>query len=297
MELVTIGREIYPGYQVKMYFNDKNNLEENIDQRYKIIYIKAGKGFIKAENFRTFIMAPMLCCLNEKEMLQLENQEKVELISLYFHPDAINRKLDFSNINNNSQSLTESDCQDRWCMKPFYNRDQNYNGIISLEPTVSKHVEELLYRIGQELTLQRDDSWPCRSRSFLIELMYLLRKIYDNPSTPNEINIQSLELTDPIIMYIHLNYTKKITLNDLSKLFLTNKTTLNRSFKKATGYTVMDYLNRLRISMACTMLKNTDLSISEILNMLGFKDDAHFGRIFKKYTEFTPSAYRKAMSS
>ncbi len=295
MELVTIGREIYPGYQVNMYFNGKNQLEEDVGQRYKIIYIKEGSGFIKVGDFRTFIMAPLLCCLNENEMLQLENQEKVELISLYFHPDVINRKLNFSNITNYNPLLSESDYQDRWCMMPFYNRDQNYNGIITLEPAVSKHVEEVLCRIGHELTLQRDDSWPCRSRSFLIELMYLLRKIYDNPSTPNETNIQSSELTDPIVMYIHLNYTKKITLNDLSKQFLTNKTTLNRNFKKATGYTVMDYLNRHRISMACTMLRNTDLSISEILYIIGFKDDAHFGRIFKKYTGFIPSAYRKAM--
>ena len=296
MELVTTGREIYPDYQVKMYFN-KNQLEQDKGQRYKIIYIKAGTGFIKVGDNRSFIMAPTLCCLNEKEMLQFENQQNVELLSLYFHPDVINRKLNFDNINTNSQLLTESDYQDRWCMKPFYNRYQNYNGIITLEPAVSKHVEELLLRIGSELTLQRDDSWPCRSRSFLIELMYLLRKIYDNPSTPAETNIQSLELTDPIVMYIHLNYTKKITLNDLSKQFLTNKTTLNRNFKKATGYTVMDYLNKLRIGMACTMLRNTNLSISEILYIIGFKDDAHFGRIFKKYTGFIPSAYRKSMSS
>lgn len=296
MELVTTGREIYPDYQVKMYFNN-NQLEDDMGQRYKIIYIKDGSGFLKVGSFRTIIMAPLLCCLNEKETLQLENQEKIELISLYFHPDVINRKLDFSNIITNSRLLTESDYQDRWCMKPFYHRDQNYNGIITIEPSVSKHMEELLCSIGYELTLQRDDSWPCRSRSLLIELMYLLRKIYDNPCSPNESNIQASGLIDSIVMYIHLNYAKKITLNDLSKQFLTNKTTLNRNFKKATGYTVMDYLNRHRISMACTMLRNTNLSISEILYMVGFKDDAHFGRIFKKYTGLIPSAYRKAMSN
>ncbi|MDP4095139.1 MAG: AraC family transcriptional regulator [Bacillota bacterium] len=296
MELVTVGREKYPGYQVKMYYNTTENLcsDAGLGERYKIVLIKEGNGFLKVGNFRSIIIPPMLCCLNEIETLKFESQSQIELISLFFHPSVINSKLEFDNMFDEIDTLTSSDSQDRWYLRPFYIRDTSTKSTVNLDTSVSKHVEDLINQISHTLNFQPDESWPCRSRCLLIELMNLLCKIFDRcKSNQNNLSTDSSEESDPIVMFLHLNYQNKIKINDLVKEFHTNKTTLNKHFKKITGLTVISYLNKLRINISCTMLRNTNLSIIEIIYLVGFTDEAHFNRTFWKYAGCKPSEYRK----
>ena len=49
----------------------------------------------------------------------------------------------------------------------------------------------------------------------------------------------------------------------------------------------------IKINNACDMLKNTDTSILEISNTLGYASLSHFNRVFKEYIGITPALYRK----
>lgn len=49
----------------------------------------------------------------------------------------------------------------------------------------------------------------------------------------------------------------------------------------------------IKINNACDMLKNTDTSILEISNTLGYASLSHFNRVFKEYIGITPASYRK----
>ena len=55
----------------------------------------------------------------------------------------------------------------------------------------------------------------------------------------------------------------------------------------------MQYILNIRIEKAKALLENTDLSISEISDMTGMQSQHYFSRIFKKYTNISPSEYRK----
>lgn len=63
-------------------------------------------------------------------------------------------------------------------------------------------------------------------------------------------------------------------------------------FKKATGYSPIDYYLRLKIQLACQHLDLTDHSIKEISHRLGFQDPYYFSRLFKKIMGCSPSQYR-----
>ena len=91
---------------------------------------------------------------------------------------------------------------------------------------------------------------------------------------------------------MHTHYDKKLTLKDLTDQFHINRTTLSEEFQKATKMSVMEYLIKLRVYMASVMIKNTELPITEIMYRTGFNDNSHFGRMFKKHTGSSPSAYR-----
>ena len=64
-------------------------------------------------------------------------------------------------------------------------------------------------------------------------------------------------------------------------------------FKRYTGKTVVEYLKMIKINNACDMLKNTETSILEISNILGYASLSHFNRVFKEYIGITPALYRK----
>ena len=61
---------------------------------------------------------------------------------------------------------------------------------------------------------------------------------------------------------------------------------------QATGVSVMEYVIRLRVRLACRLLQDTMLPIAEIAERIGYADVTHFGRMFKKHTRLAPSDYR-----
>lgn len=107
-----------------------------------------------------------------------------------------------------------------------------------------------------------------------------------------ELNDNSLEIND-VIIYLHTNYQSRITINDLTKNFHINRTTLSEKFRLCTGMSIKAYLIRLRIRIAAVMLRDTMLPISDIVYKVGFSEVNHFGRMFKKYMNCSPSEYRK----
>jgi transcriptional regulator GlxA family with amidase domain len=69
--------------------------------------------------------------------------------------------------------------------------------------------------------------------------------------------------------------------------------TLKRRFKAATGCSLMDYLQNLRVEEAKRLLENTELPIEEISERAGYSDASFFRRLFKRLTGLTPGHYRR----
>ena len=69
--------------------------------------------------------------------------------------------------------------------------------------------------------------------------------------------------------------------------------TLSVLFKKYTGQTVVAYLGDIKIKYACSLLRNTNFTMLEISNRLGYFSLSHFNHIFKKAKQTTPTEYRR----
>jgi AraC-like DNA-binding protein len=65
-----------------------------------------------------------------------------------------------------------------------------------------------------------------------------------------------------------------------------------KMFKKATGLTFTEYLGRVRVEKAKTLLLNPHLRISEIAYDVGFQSLTHFNRVFREITGEAPTAFR-----
>ena len=93
--------------------------------------------------------------------------------------------------------------------------------------------------------------------------------------------------------YIEANYTKNITLDDLSMAVNISSYYLSRIFKENTGENFIDYLTRLRIERAKELLATTQYSMKEIGVMSGYSDPNYFSKSFKKNVGVTPTEYRE----
>lgn len=95
-----------------------------------------------------------------------------------------------------------------------------------------------------------------------------------------------------IIDYINDEYQKKLTSTDIEEIFELNYDYLNRAFQKITGYSILNYLNIIRINKAKELISSTSLKVSEIGYLVGVEDPYYFSRLFKKYVGVPPSKYR-----
>lgn len=98
---------------------------------------------------------------------------------------------------------------------------------------------------------------------------------------------------DKAIDFIHSNFYKNISLEDVSNAVGLNPSYFSNLFKKCTGKKYIDYLTDLRLEKADKMLLNTDLSISDISNMIGYSSPKHFSTLYKMKYGYPPSEKKK----
>ncbi len=99
---------------------------------------------------------------------------------------------------------------------------------------------------------------------------------------------------DYIKHYIEDNYNREIQLSDLAILAHVSPSYLSIKFKKEMGISFSEYMVRFRLAKAKKMLEESRVGCREIAERVGYKDYAHFSKIFKKYTGLSPVGWRKA---
>ncbi|MNC35613.1 HTH-type transcriptional regulator YesS [compost metagenome] len=93
--------------------------------------------------------------------------------------------------------------------------------------------------------------------------------------------------------YIHKHYAEDITLELLASQLYISKNYLNQLFKKVTGETFTNYVIRVRIEKAKTLLQGGSYLIYEVSEMVGYQNVPYFSTLFKKYCGVSPSELMK----
>jgi two-component system response regulator YesN len=96
------------------------------------------------------------------------------------------------------------------------------------------------------------------------------------------------------VRYLKENLRRRVSLEEVAQYCCVSVYHLSHLFKKETGITLVDFLNKLRVEKAMHFLEETDCTIQEIAYFVGFQDANYFSRTFKKYVKRSPSAYRRA---
>lgn len=297
MSFSTKGIRFYPGYMFHASVTENTDVlaDPEAEGYYKVILMKSGTcHFIL--NQREFVLTGAYAvCLHDKDRIEFVGTQGSDFNVLLFLPSVINGKLSPEVINNPGTSLTGTEFQDLYYLEQFkYSAGVNLK-ILPLRTIDSEVLGQKMNILRELLNQQDNENWPCRSRSYLFEILFCLvrQEERDEPVRSIQFYQGHSRLAVDIIYYLQSCYNRKITVERLAEEFHTNRTTLLNDFKKHTGMSVSRYLVELRLNMASTMLRDTELSVDEICERTGFSDISYFSKVFKKERSITPSEYRR----
>lgn len=92
--------------------------------------------------------------------------------------------------------------------------------------------------------------------------------------------------------YIEINFTEKLTVDELCERFSIGRRTFERRFKKATSNTVVEYIQRVRVEAAKKLLEADRAGINEVMYEVGYNNTKAFRELFKKVAGMSPADYR-----
>ncbi|TVY10753.1 response regulator transcription factor [Paenibacillus cremeus] len=106
-------------------------------------------------------------------------------------------------------------------------------------------------------------------------------------------NLKHKQAVDFLIHYIHEHYSEDIRLSDLADKVFISRNYLSNIFRNATGETFNDYVTRVRMERAKSMILEGKLMIYEIAERVGYKNVPYFTTLFKKHTGRNPTDFVK----
>lgn len=296
MQHITVGRKYGEGKVAKIECV-QNDCLQNIDIKSKcflLIILTAGKLEFKVENEQFCAVAPAFICFDETQNPVLISKRKAQYTCIYFHPEFLNVNMSFEMLRKKDYGDIAS-THDLFLLKPF--TDKAY--VVSIAEAQLDKITQAARDMQEELQNQRDWYWSCRGRSYFMEIIIALERMYGligygvtHQKSDNIPIIKNAKLRDAVL-YIEGHYGDNIILSDISANAGINHTTLTALMKEELGCTAIEYLMKYRVTVAEKQLEFTSVPIKDIANMTGFKTVQHFSRVFKAHTGATPAEFRK----
>lgn len=295
MEHITIGTKKNIGNIALVECQVDGSLERIgiKDTCFLLVILVKGDITISVARKSVVASAPTFLCFDESEDPVLVPSPKAQYICIYFHPKFLNMNMTFELLRSSRYGDIAA-THDMFMLRPFVDR-------VYIVPIVDAQIEKIVYAaqsMSKELEEQRDWYWSCRCRSYFIEIIVALERMYGLVGygmpypKPNIPAVQHQNLRDALL-YIEGHYNEYLTLSDISSSAGIHQATLTALMKKEFGCTAMEYLMRHRIVVSKKILAFTDVPIKEIAGRVGFKTVQHFSRVFKEYTQMTPAEYRR----
>lgn len=108
---------------------------------------------------------------------------------------------------------------------------------------------------------------------------------------------ENISKVQQVARYISLNYAQPFTLQEAAQMAYMEKTYFSKRFKALTGFGFLEYLTQTRLRAAEQLLRESQLSISQIAERCGFCSGNYFGDIFRRFRGLSPSEFRKAIEA
>ena len=260
--------DLYNHKDIRIIYNeDTSHIKSHFHDEYEFYYLISGKVLFFIKDRVYPMVSGCLAFIDGEEMHRVSSKSNNNYKRFVI---CIKRPYLIKNFPELSHSLERGNC-------------------IALSTQQQVQTEDIIARIVQECgnsALMQHELIEALAKQFLI-CMY---RIVSLPL--QKINYSGGDILK-ILQYIDEHYTEKITLNDICEYLDISVSHLTRLFKTSTGYTLVEYINNLRIREAGKLLVSTKEAISQIALDTGFESFSYFGKLFSKYYNLSPMKYRR----
>ena len=146
-----------------------------------------------------------------------------------------------------------------------------------------------------QLLMYMDSKAPESRCSCAVSLMAEMANLGDAVRVSSISRLSSAEKRlEKIRIYVHCNYARTITIEEISSYVGMNRTAFCAFYKKETGKTFITALNEFRLEMAAQLLRShPEMPVSDVAESVGFGTLPHFVRSFTKWKGVSPGKWRK----
>ena len=254
---------------------------------YSLVLLKADSVSCTLSGVRCYLDGHYLLCLNDEDVLTI-HAGRYDLLNFGFLPF-------FYNVNLNHSVIVGADYADLRARHGypdfhlFHTRNEVFCGIVRLRLEEYEFLRGHFIRAGEHIENHEiDGAWSCHTRSELISIL----RVAENCYLGGRLEGEQTDVGQEVLHYIREHIDSSLSLDELSSLFHTNRTTLTRRIKELTGMTPTQYILEERLNQSRPDLLFTWLPIAEIALKYGFSGENYYIRAFKKRFGKSPLQYR-----
>jgi len=247
----------------------------------ELVIILGGRGTHITKYSKFELFAGDVFVINGETAHGYENPENLHLINILYRPELLTK---------NAADLTAlPGYHVLFNLEPKFRENHQFNSKLHLLPRQITEITPLIQDIENELKSDNPGRLFMASAQFY-SLLGQLCRMYSNDDITTG---RQLFQIGKALGLLENSLQKTISLRELTNLTAMSVSTLNRTFKKAIGFSPIEYHLRIRIKKASEILCNSSLNITEVAFRTGFDDSNYFSRQFKKITGVSPLEFRK----
>jgi AraC-like DNA-binding protein len=174
----------------------------------------------------------------------------------------------------------------------------DFTSLLALPPRLSREETKPLWDLIEEfLALEVRGGLPAaaRKRELAFRALRLLTEVAPLREEALEL-LRGYERLQPAISYAREHLSGKVTVEQMARAAFLSPSRFHALFRAKIGSAPMQYVRELRIGEARRKLSATQMSIAEVAAAIGFANQFHFSREFKRATGLAPTAYRREHS-
>lgn len=284
-ECATLKKEFFlDENSINVIFHFNQSFKHNHDF-FELVYIYRGSCTNIVDQTTLHLGQGDLCLMNANAVHQLLGTTVDDIIlNIVISKDLLNRAF--------AMLLAQDEVISNFFLNSIFQKNQQQNFIVFPAQYHGK-TNSLLYlhnliaeNFTQNLYYQKlQESLLC---SLFVELTreYQMFANYQSEQKLKNSNFSQ------ILLYISENY-RDATIQSIADHFNYNPAYISRMIKKVTGKNFLEIIHYFKIQEACSYLKNSTMTISEISNRIGYANVSHFYKLFQKQTGISLTEYRK----
>lgn len=301
MFLGTINkRDVSKAVLIETHYIERFDMEYLPKGCFSIVIMKNGSITAKVSGTDCYFVAPIVICLNEHKDFTLTSGSASDVRIINFDPQFLNVNMKIDTLRSSRYKFL---CQQHafFQLSPFLT--ENISKIsFRLSDDTMKKIESSFGNLTRNIIEQSDWYWSCRARSYFIDIINILERIYHNyyiEEDTYDICVKAAISNEfkSLISYVNNHLDEKITLQLLYNKFRINKNQIEDLFKEYLNITFYDYLKTRRYEEASYYLRFTELDGEQIASRIGLSSSQNFCKFFKSLSGMSPNEFRKVTVS